>query len=841
MEEYLQQLQELVNKPDLTPLEVRDGMIATYVVISRLNQSQGNPDVGLKQAPAGLFGHIKGFMGAIFWERGFDFDNPTLDQLIETKIMTDGITQIYAMSEAFQIALNEVVAYLAGQAKGLPKSLSQEVQELLDLHPGQAAQTSSDPEPEAESQSDEDLAAALEPEPMPVPEPEPEPAFQPEPEPAADSALPEEIIPEPLPEEPEPQPVFAAESPAAPEDAIPEPTGDVLQWDTGLPPEVPSASPVPESEPEPESEQQAPDPMTEELETPQPDLAAAEEPAVQSETDAPGESPVFPDFGESAVPAEPQEGPHLPSDFPSDASLDALLEPAPAPAAPAPAAENVLAFETPLPVEKEPPPSSEVPFAQPEAEATEPTPKKRRGRKKKAVSAADAKPKEKKKRGRKPKVLAPGEEKPKRRKPRRKNLKIDLAAVQVPDDFMMDEEEALTGKTPEPPVGEESYPAAESFPAEEPQPEAVAEELPATPEITEPEETLESLETPDAVATPDIISDSELLSSMASDWKPEAIGDLPIANESEETESPSTSPEVEIWEPETPVESSGSTVDELIGGAEQPIEPADDLVEEDRLGFSSELGSEPGAEPGRDSESLAIAPEPEVESEPETQLEPEQEVTTASWSEGGSEMEPTEYTNATDAQPAEPDTGYGADVQEPQVTEPPKRKGGGLAAFFMLLLGLALGGGGSYYWFGIQEAQNAQGEIASLQQQLDEANENLAAVRTELAEAQDQMEQLTAEASQQQEAAMQPLAKPRFYKSGRTVVIWWLDKEVKRKYNFYRAKGSKAKLKKMNEKPMSSNVMILKKVSRGTWRYAVAGIDRDGEETELSETLKIRF
>ncbi len=91
-----------------------------------------------------------------------------------------------------------------------------------------------------------------------------------------------------------------------------------------------------------------------------------------------------------------------------------------------------------------------------------------------------------------------------------------------------------------------------------------------------------------------------------------------------------------------------------------------------------------------------------------TEAGAEPETSPAAWTEGGSEMEPTEYTNATDAQPAETDTGYGADVQEPERTEPPRRKGGGLAAFFMLLLGLALGGGGSYYWFGIQEAQNAK-------------------------------------------------------------------------------------------------------------------------------------
>ncbi len=758
-------------------------------------------------------------MGAIFWERGFDFDNPTLDQLIETKIMTDGITQIYAMTENFQIALNEVIAFLAGQAKGQPKTLSPEVQELLDLHPGQAAQPGTQAESDAESQPDADLAAALEPEPMPGLEPE----LPPEPE--AETELPEEPRLESLPEEAAPQPEVPAESPAGPEEVIPESVpGDTPDWDMGLPPEMPAASSAPAPEPE------VTEPVPEEPAEPEP---TAEETvsAMVSESAVPDETPDFEGFGESAPTGESLESPSLPSDFPSEASLDSLLESESVPAAePAPPADNVLAFEAPPSGEESvtPPPAAAVP---------EPAPKKRRGRKKKAVAAttAEVKPKEKKKRGRKPKILAPGEEKPKRRKPRQKRLKIDLSAVQVPDDFMMDEEEAVTSRAPEPAtLPEEQLPREETQTEE---PAAPACEPPETAEVTE------------------VASDSQLLSEMASDWEPEAIAHLPIANEPEEPEPPSVSPEVETWEPAAAVESTETAVEEPSEVSVQAEEPAVELQEEDKLGFDSELGAKPEPEPGPDSESLAIEPEPALEPEPEAQFKPEQEAapvtgeepeaaesSPSSWTElGGSEMEPSEYTDTAGAQPAEDQTGYSEDVQEPQMAEPPKRKGGGLAAFFMLLLGLALGGGGSYYWFGIQEAQHAKNEIASLQQQLDEANENLATARTELAEAQDQAKQLSELFDQQHEAALQPVAKPKYVKAGRGVVIYWLDKEVNRKYNLYRAKGTKAKLKKMNEKPMSSNVVVLKKVSRGTWRYAVAGIDLDGEEAELSETLKIRF
>jgi hypothetical protein len=148
MQDYVDRLQAILAKPELTPAEVRDGIISTYVIISRLNQTDGDSDVGLKQDAEGLFSHVDGFMGAIFWERGFDINNPTLEQVAETKIMMDGMTQIYAMPENIQAAFNDIYECLSNKAKGIGAALSAETKALVSLEgSAQTEDTSSEETP----------------------------------------------------------------------------------------------------------------------------------------------------------------------------------------------------------------------------------------------------------------------------------------------------------------------------------------------------------------------------------------------------------------------------------------------------------------------------------------------------------------------------------------------------------------------------------------------------------------------------------------------------------------------------------------------------------------------
>jgi outer membrane murein-binding lipoprotein Lpp len=572
MEKYLEQLQALLRKPDLTLLDVRDGIIITYVIISHFNQTQGDPDIGLKQTPSKLFGHIKGCMAAFFWEQGFQFENPTLDQLLETKIMTDSITQVYAMPENLQTALNEIIDLLVGRTKGQSKSLSFEVQTLLDLQPSEENQPEHLPEPDA--------------------------------------------------------------------------------------------------------------------------------------------------LAESKIPAEPESEP-------------------------------------------------------------KPSPNKRRTRKKEAAV----------------KSASEDQEKPKRRKPRQRKLKIDLSSIQMPDDFMLKEGESLPEPAPTPLPIEETPLAGEN-----------PELAPLTADDSES------------------INDAELLSKLTLSWQPETKPEVSDPqDESEPAEPMAVPPEMEAWEPMPIPEPSDlpKIADSLIS-AQPPEEPAFKPKEDEKWGLEAEK-----------KDTLYSEPESELSTEPLPASGADLEE---------SEMEQSEYSTPESNTTPESRTDDETPTQTtPQKPVPPEKKVGLLAAISLLLLGVILGAGGSYYWFGVHKAQNAQAEIKELKAQLADANRGLETAQTELSTAQEQAQKLNQDLDLRREASLLPVAKPKYIKSGRGVVLYWMDKDVMRKYYFYRAKGRKAKLKKISDQPMSKNIMYLKKVSSGTWRYAVSAVDMDGEETELSEVLKLRF
>lgn len=202
MEEHLQKLREYLTRSGLTPVEVREGMISAYVVISRLNQMRGNPEVGLKQDAKGLHAHIGGFMGAVFWERGFNYEAPTMENLTEIKMMLDGMAQVYAMPEDLQMALNEMFDVLVARGKGEPALVSPAVMDLLqvpgtdgfklpeaDLPRTETSKKPAEPdldimpdEPAAEPAAEADSAPWYQtaaPEPAPAAEPKPAPAPEP--------------------------------------------------------------------------------------------------------------------------------------------------------------------------------------------------------------------------------------------------------------------------------------------------------------------------------------------------------------------------------------------------------------------------------------------------------------------------------------------------------------------------------------------------------------------------------------------------------------------------------------------------------------------------------------
>jgi len=178
MQEHIQRLQRYLGQRELSPKDARDGIISAYVVISRLNQTQGNPDVGLKQDEAGLQQHISGFMGAVFWERGFDFEHPSVEQLNEIKMMLDGMAQVYDMPENLQMAVNEICDYLLSRAGGQPAMVSPAVMDLLGYEGGPVEVPESTPEPAPAAADEIDTDVMPESESEAAPEPEAEPAAE---------------------------------------------------------------------------------------------------------------------------------------------------------------------------------------------------------------------------------------------------------------------------------------------------------------------------------------------------------------------------------------------------------------------------------------------------------------------------------------------------------------------------------------------------------------------------------------------------------------------------------------------------------------------------------------
>jgi hypothetical protein len=242
MEEYLQRLRQYLTQGGLTAVDARDGMVAAYLVVSRLNQLQGNPDVGLKQDEPGLYQHFSGFLGAIFWERGYNYDHPTVQQLGEVKMMLDGTAQIFAMPENLQMALNEICDFLLARAGNQPAVVSSAVMDLLESHAPVASPVSPDI-------ANFDFSA-----PKITPEPERSAAPEPAPEPPA-APLP--AAAEPV-AEPAAEPARAAQSPASVEL---EPDLVAL-FDEAMKEETPPAAPEPEAAPVFEIVEGAPQPET---------------------------------------------------------------------------------------------------------------------------------------------------------------------------------------------------------------------------------------------------------------------------------------------------------------------------------------------------------------------------------------------------------------------------------------------------------------------------------------------------------------------------------------------------------------------------------------------------
>ena len=83
--------------------------------------------------------------------------------------------------------------------------------------------------------------------------------------------------------------------------------------------------------------------------------------------------------------------------------------------------------------------------------------------------------------------------------------------------------------------------------------------------------------------------------------------------------------------------------------------------------------------------------------------------------------------------------------------------------------------------------------------------------------------------------------KPRYLKTNKGVIIYWYDREIRRRYFIYEGKGKQGLMKKITYKPSKKNFIYMLKYKPGIWRYAISALNSKGKETKKSQTLTIKF
>ena len=897
MREYVDRLQAILAKSELTPVEVKDGIVSTYVLISSINQTEGDSDVGLKQDAEGLFSHIDGFMGAVFWERGYDIDNPTLEQVAETKVMMDGMTQIYAMPENIQSAFNDIYKYLSNKAKGMAASLTAETNKLLQLDdtPVSAADTADTLPPAEEAATSEvdqiisELPSEMESNwdtaPLPM-----YPASE-----AKEADTTEDMLIETAPVMPD------SKTPEMPVEEPPViPDSETAKLSNEPPPAAEfDPSKVLEEEPPVMAESEPPGaaeeiPKAEEF---NPRKILEEEPSVVTEGEAipeDADEPVIPGFDTSTSESEePVMSSKPDKPIVSETPAESIASEETKPAATTGEAWNYEVLSTP----EVPSLTGESTAADASAsETTEEKPKKRRERKKKVKKVVEKKAK---KRGRpRKKVVADKDKTKRKRNIKAKNLKINLSAINIPDDYMAEnlfapaytEEPEVETPTPIdiPPTVEPAGAAAETtempLPAEsepfnddetafeddgrqeigEMEPEtpvpSFGVEMPTTAELQ-----VLGVESPSEVETksfelPDIASTPEPSATETTSTDKPSIDVSGFSGLDDILELPDELIEHDVVDRRTGAEPVAImeepnaiplALDDTSSQEAQYKETAETLTPDEETAAAESKSSEEITESEESVSREDVTPgesdsREEISYAKRTEEEPAPESSPSLWTELQNEPVEGEMPMSQDM-PSEmyskPDSG--TEFEETPVSNaeiaselPPRKGGSPLLAILALVLGLALGGGAGYYWFGVLQANQMKDKIQTLEKQVEESKH----AQEDLAKVQAEVKAFSEVINGQMAASKLPVPKPQYYKVGKGALVYWVDNSpVTRKYYLYRAKGRKGELKKISDKPQAKNMLLFRKVSRGTWQYAVSAVDLDGNETEKSEVLILKF
>jgi hypothetical protein len=83
-------------------------------------------------------------------------------------------------------------------------------------------------------------------------------------------------------------------------------------------------------------------------------------------------------------------------------------------------------------------------------------------------------------------------------------------------------------------------------------------------------------------------------------------------------------------------------------------------------------------------------------------------------------------------------------------------------------------------------------------------------------------------------------AKPDYFRTGKGVVVFWIDGLVWRQYHLYQGKGGNGPMERLNAAPEKKNFIYLKNLPKGLWRFSVSALNKEGKETPRGEELIVK-
>lgn len=86
-----------------------------------------------------------------------------------------------------------------------------------------------------------------------------------------------------------------------------------------------------------------------------------------------------------------------------------------------------------------------------------------------------------------------------------------------------------------------------------------------------------------------------------------------------------------------------------------------------------------------------------------------------------------------------------------------------------------------------------------------------------------------------------PPPQPQYLRLPTGVLVFWIDGMLWRRYHFYQAKGAKKTLQRATKRSTQRNFMYLPDLEPGMWRFGITALDREGNETEMSEILEVKI